>query len=182
MVIKKEITNELIYFDKNRNQFAGRITILNEHIFKKYNLGILVYILMKLCNLIGLRIFLISVLSKKSKGETFIKFKNDIMNIYTEKTKRDKSLLKNITKIFYESLKIKRIIFKNTLVGSDFHYSSDISKNMNNKIIKNFYKNLFILDSSYSKNQIFFPTFQMIYNSYYRVKNNISLHKLTKKH
>jgi hypothetical protein len=180
-IFKKKIANELIYFDKNRNQFAGRIAILNEHIFKKYNLGISIYILMKLCKLINLRIFLISVLSKKSKGETFITFKDDKMNICAEKTQYNRSLLKNITKIFNESFKIKKIIFKNTLVGSDFHYSCDISKYMNIKTIRNFQKSLFVLDSALLKNQIFFPTFQMIYNSYHRVKNNISLQKLIKK-
>ena len=66
-------------------------------------------------------------------------------------------------------------------IGSDFHYSANILKNINFTYKnKSMLKKLFILDSSCVKNKPFFPVFFYIINSYYRVFNNIHLLKLSK--
>ena len=69
-------------------------------------------------------------------------------------------------------------IFKTTLVGSDFHYTCSINKNIRSEVVKRFDKNIFILDSTYSTNHNYFPTFQMVCDSLNRVRKNISLNKI----
>ena len=130
---------------------------------------------------LGYKIFLLSVLYKRSKNSSVINFKRDLIEINARKTFKNKFILNKLKKIFNECFNANKFIFKTTLVGSDFHYTGNIANNINLKKVKKFYKNLFLLDSSYSTSHIYFPTFQMIYDSYSRIKYNISLKKMIKK-
>jgi hypothetical protein len=179
--IIKYIGNEFIYFSNNQKKFAGRFSILNEKIIKKYNLNFFFYVLNKLSDLLGIKIFLLNILFKRPKRSTMIYFKNDIMKIKVNNNKKSKYILNDLRKIFYKSLNIKNLIFKPTPVGSDFHYSCDIKKSLNTVIIRKFYQNLFILDSSINVKHKYFPTFQTIYTAFYRAKNNISLKEIIKR-
>jgi len=179
--IFKNLGHEFIYFSCNKKKFAGRISILNKKIIKKYNLNFFFYILMKLDNFFGIKIFLLNVLYKRPKNSTIIYFKNDIVKVKINNDVEIKEISNKLKKVFHESLNVKGLILKKTLVGSDFHYSCDIRNNLNMNIAKKFYKNLFILDNSISTKHKYFPTFQMIYESFYRAKYNLSLKKMIKK-
>jgi len=136
---------------------------------------------MKLDNFFGIKIFLLNVLYKRPKNSTIIYFKNDIVKVKINNDVEIKEISNKLKKVFHESLNVKGLILKKTLVGSDFHYSCDIRNNLNMNIAKKFYKNLFILDNSISTKHKYFPTFQMIYESFYRAKYNLSLKKMIKK-
>lgn len=178
---KNNIGNEFLYFSKDKKEFSGRISILEKKIIKKYNLNFLFNLLMIISKFLGYKIFLLSVLYKRSKNSSVINFKRDLIKINARKTFKNKFILNKLKKIFNECFNANKFIFKTTLVGSDFHYTGNIANNINLKKVKKFYKNLFLLDSSYSTSHIYFPTFQMIYDSYSRIKYNISLKKMIKK-
>jgi len=175
---ESKIGKEFIYFSKNKNKFAGRISILNRQIVRKYNLNLLFFLLYKFCKLFKIRIFVLSVLYKRPSNASTIYFKNSLIKIKALKTSKNQLILNELKKILKETFNVKYFIFKKTLVGSDFHYSSRINKNIINKHANIFCKNLYILDSTFSKKHVYFPTFQMIYESFFRTINNVSLKKL----
>lgn len=176
--IKKIIGDEFIYFENKKNEFAGRISILNDKIIKKYNLNSLYFILGKITNLFNIKIFVLSILYKRGNNASIIQFKEKDLDLKVIATKKNNYILSKLKKIFKESFNANIFVFKKTLVGSDFHYSCDITKGLNLKVIKKFSKNIFILDSAYSRSHTYFPTFQMIYESFNRVQKNISLNKI----
>lgn len=179
--VRNDIGNEFLYFSKDKKEFSGRISILEKGIIRKYNLNFFFSFLMIISKFLGYKIFLLSVLYKRNKNSSIISFKKNSIEISAKKTLKNKFILKKLKKIFNECLKANKFIFKTTLVGSDFHYTGNITNNINLKKVNKFYKNLFILDSSYSTRHVYFPTFQMIYDSYSRIKYNISLKKMIKK-
>ncbi|MDC0608762.1 hypothetical protein OAO75_03105 [Candidatus Pelagibacter ubique] len=176
--LKKIITDEFIYLSKDKKKFAGRILILNKKMIRKYNLGMIAYVLLNITNFFRIRIFLCSVLYKRQEKSSTIHFKKNAIKIQAKQTYKDFLILNKFKNIFKDIFNAQIFIFKKTLVGSDFHYTSDILKIYNKKKINSYYKNLFILDSSYSKKSLYFPTFKMIHDSYYRVINNLSVFKL----
>ena len=179
--IKSNIGNEFLYFSKDKKKFSGRISILKRKIIKKYNLNFFYNFLMIFSKFFGYKVFLLSVLYKRDKNSSTLNFKKNLMQMYVKKTFKNKLILNKLKKILNECFNANIFIFKTTLVGSDFHYSSNIQNNINLKKVKKFYNNLFVLDSSCLSNHIYFPTFQMICDSYLRTKHRITLKKIIKK-
>ena len=106
-----------------------------------------------------------NILYKRKHNSSIIHFTKERIKLSVKETYKNKNIINEFIKIFKIIFCGKMFIFKKTLVGSDFHYSSDILKLFKKKKINRLYKNLFILDSSLSKNQLYFPTFRMIYDS-----------------
>ena len=178
---KKKIGNEFFYFNQNKNNFAGRLSVLNENIINKYDMSVFFLLLYKLTKFFKIKILVLSVLYKRPANSSLIFFKNSGININVKKTFKNSVIINQLKKSLKKTFNIKFFIFKRTLVGSDFHYSCNIIKNINLKNNNIFFKNLFILDSSYSTKHAFFPTFQMIYESYVRTKNKLSINKFLNK-
>ena len=176
--IKKNIGNEFIYFDNKNKQFAGRISILNDLIIKKYSMNFIFSVLVKVLNFFDIKIFALSVLYKRPANSSLINVNNKVIKINATKTIKNNYILDKVKDIFKHSFKGKMFIFKTTLVGSDFHYTCSINKNIRSEVVKKFDKNIFILDSTYSTNYNYFPTFQMVCDSLNRVRKNISLNKI----
>ena len=176
--IKKNIGNEFIYFDNKNKKFAGRISILNDLIIKKYSMNFIFSVLVKVLNFFDIKIFALSVLYKRPANSSLINVNNKVIKINATKTIKNNYILDKVKDIFKHSFKGKMFIFKTTLVGSDFHYTCSINKNIRSEVVKRFDKNIFILDSTYSTNHNYFPTFQMVCDSLNRVRKNISLNKI----
>ena len=176
--LKKIINDEFIYLSRDKKKFAGRILILNKKMIHKYNLGTIAHVLLNITNFFRIRIFLCSILYKRQKKSSIIYIRKNALKIQADKTYKDFFILNKFKNIFKEIFDARIFIFKKTLVGSDFHYTTDILKIYNKKKINSYYKNLFILDSSYSMKSLYFPTFKMIHDSYHRVINNLSVFKL----
>lgn len=176
--IEKNMGNEFVYYSRSKNKFAGRISILNEKIIEKYNLNFFYTILYKFTNIFKIKMFVLSILYKRNSNDSILNFSGSKLKINAKQTSRNQLILSEIKKIFHKCFGAKCFVFRRTLVGSDFHYSSNVTKNINIDYVNKFDKNLFILDSTYSTKHIYFPTFQMIYDSFYRVKKNISLNKI----
>jgi len=173
--------NEYYYFDNSYKLFCGRVSILNNNIIKKYNLSYFFVITYFLFNIIGFRILLLSLMYKRKSKSTKIIIKNRNFFIESKKenpNRRIENIAKNLLARYFKS----NFYFPfKTKIGSDFHYSSNILKNINFTKFKRLnLKNLFILDSSFSIKTPFFPAFYFIINSYFRVINNINILRLKK--
>ena len=119
--------------------------------------------------------YLIFFIKKKNKTNIFLK--NDNIIIESTKTYLNKNYL-NIFKNKYNNyFHIKFIYAIKTYTGSDFHYTAELKKNINN--VKKYppFKNLYISAGSFVNKNYFFPTFYLILNSYYNVKKNINFYK-----
>jgi hypothetical protein len=172
---------ELLYFDKKEKKFSGRIAILNNQIINKLNLNIIFKFIYIFFNFFNVKVYIFSILTPRPKKSSFLSVRKNSMHLSYNSVDSKKTVNK-IKKILSNSFKGFFFFFKRTLPGSDFHYGTNIIKNIDKKKIKPYYKNIFILDNSVSERSIFFPTFSIIYNAYLRIIENKTLHNLIKKH
>lgn len=177
----KKKDKEFVYYSNNKKDFAGRISLLNNELILKYNLNYIIKFIYLCFKVFNLKIYLLSVLYKRRKNSSLIYFDKEKMMIKTQKTKKDKFILAKLRKDIKEIFLSKIIFFKTTLVGSDFHYSSNIINNIKHGDADDLLKKIFILDSSISEKPPFFPTYKMIYEAYFRSKYNLSIYKLINK-
>jgi len=170
---------EFFYFDKTYKLFCGRVSLLNKDTIHKYNLNILFLFVDYFFSFFGFRILLASLMYKRKKNSTKIMFNHNRLQIDVTKMEKNYKIITLAKYLLFKHFKSNFIFFLKTRIGSDFHYSSNIIKNLNFKLIrKKNLKNLFILDSSAVKDFVFFPAFYLIVNSYFRVIKNINILKL----
>jgi hypothetical protein len=168
------------YFDNSYKKFCGRISILNNKIIRKYNLNFFFKIIFRLSIFLGHKVLILNLMYKRKNNTTKIMVdkKKFFFQAKYDNNKKIITLAKNMLSNCFKS----NFYFPfKSRIGSDFHYSANILKNINFTYKnKSMLKKLFILDSSCVKNKPFFPVFFYIINSYYRVFNNIHLLKLSK--
>ena len=170
---------EFFYFDKTYKLFCGRVSLLDKDTINKYNLNILLLFIDYFFSFFGFRILLASLMYKRKKNSTKIMFNYNRLQIDVTKIENNYKIIKLAKYLLFKHFKSNFYFFLKTRIGSDFHYSSNIIKILNFKLIrKKNIKNLFILDSSAVKNFVFFPAFYLIINSYFRVIKNINILKL----
>jgi hypothetical protein len=172
--------NNYYYFDNSYKKFCGRISILNNKIIKKYNLNFFFKIIFVFCSFLSYKVLILNLMYKRKNNTSKIivgkkKF------LFQAKLDNNKKIITTAKNVLSNCFKSNFYFPFKSRIGSDFHYSSNIIKNINftNKN-KSILKKLFILDSSCIKNKPFFPAFFYVINSYYRVFNNMHLLKLKK--
>ena len=172
---------ELLYFDRKEKKFSGRIEILNNKIISKFNLNIIFTFIYVFFNFFNVKVYIFSILTPRPKKSSSLSVRKNSLYISYNKVDSKKTI-SEIKKILSNSFKGFFFFFKRTLPGSDFHYGTNIIKNIDKNKLKPYYKNIFILDNSVSESSVFFPTFSIIYNAYLRIIKNITLYDLIKKH
>jgi len=173
---KKNSKNLNYFFLEKKNIYAGRVSLINNNLIGNYKLNFTLIFADKILNLFGYKIFLFNFLYKNKKNNSKIYFDKDHLVVNSKEVFGEEKIINNFFFDLKKYFKFSFIFSVKTPVGSDFHYSSNILYN----VIKsreniNLCKNIYITDSAFLKKQFFFPTFYLILNAYFTIKNNYNL-------
>jgi len=167
--IKKIMKTEKIYLSKS---FAGRLILLNKKNLRKFNLKFYQELFIKLMMLLNYKILALNLFYKRELKKTYVTVDNNKIIVNAVNSFLNKKIILSFKVSLSNLLKLKSFssIFIKTRCGSDFHYSSNLTKFIiQNNNTRYLLKNLHFVGMSSIKKTYFFPTFQMMADTYLKV-------------
>lgn len=168
-IIKKIMKTEKIFLNKS---FAGRLILLNKKKLRKFNLKFYQELFIKLMMFFNYKILSLNLFYKRGLKKTYVIIDNNKIIVNAVNSSLNKKIISSFKVSLSNLFKLKFFssIFIKTRCGSDFHYSTNLAKFIildNN--IKYLLKNLYFVGMSSIKKNYFFPTFQMMVDTYLKV-------------